>query len=90
MFIFDLAGFSLKAATHTPTLEILRQLITLYEANYPETLAAAHVVNAPSLFQLVFRIVQVGGCSIISTKFITLLLKATVDQRTLSKIAGAQ
>ena len=68
MFIFDLAGFSLKAATHTPTLEILRQLITLYEANYPETLAAAHVVNAPSLFQLVFRIVQVGGCSFNSAK----------------------
>jgi len=58
VFIFDLDGFSLKAATHSPTLDILQKLIAVYEANYPETLKAAYVLNASSFFQLVFRIVQ--------------------------------
>jgi len=58
VFIFDLEGFSLKAATHGPTLEILQRLISIYEANYPETLKAAYVLNASSFFQFVFKIVQ--------------------------------
>jgi len=58
VFIFDLQGFSLKEATHGPTLEILQRLISVYEAFYPETLKAAYVLNASSFFQIVFKIVQ--------------------------------
>merc|ERR1719180_471195 len=58
IFIFDLEGFSLSTATHTPTLDILQRLISIYEANYPETLKAAYVLNAPKVFQIVFRIVK--------------------------------
>ena len=29
-------------------------------ANYPETLKAAYVLNAPKVFQIVFRIVKVA------------------------------
>jgi len=58
IFIFDLEGFSLTMATHTPTLDILQRLISIYEANYPETLKAAYVLNAPKVFQIVFRIVK--------------------------------
>ena len=43
------------------TLDILRQLISIYESNYPETLKAAYVVRASSVFQLVFRLVQVSS-----------------------------
>ena len=88
IFIFDLEGFSLTMATHTPTLDILQRLISIYEgsskylvwefchnntmvmmlviyefaplANYPETLKAAYVLNAPKVFQIVFRIVKVA------------------------------
>jgi len=58
VFIFDLEGFSLKAATHGPTIELLQRLISVYEANYPETLKAAYVLNASSIFQLIFKIVK--------------------------------
>merc|ERR1712024_364253 len=58
VFIFDLEGFSLGAATNSDTLDILRKLISIYEKNYPETLKAAYVLNASSVFQLVFMIVQ--------------------------------
>jgi len=58
VFIFDLDGFSLKAATHGPTIEILQRLISVYEANYPETLKAAYVLNASSIFQIIFKIVK--------------------------------
>merc|ERR1719402_1934201 len=44
VFIFDLDGFSLITATHGPTIEILQRLISVYEANYPETLKAAYVL----------------------------------------------
>ena len=32
VFIFDLQGFSLQAATHTETMDILRKLISVYES----------------------------------------------------------
>ena len=50
-----------QAATNVDTLDILRQLISIYESNYPETLKAAYVVRASSVFQLVFRLVQVSS-----------------------------
>jgi len=58
VFIFDLDGFSLITATHGPTIEILQRLISVYEANYPETLKAAYVLNASSIFQIIFKIVK--------------------------------
>lgn len=58
VFIFDLDGFSLKSATHRPMLDILQKVIAVYEANYPETLKAAFVLNASSFFQIVFKIIQ--------------------------------
>jgi len=58
VFIFDLEGFSLTAATNSDTLEILRRLISVYEKNYPETLKAAYVLNASNIFKIVFKIVQ--------------------------------
>jgi len=58
VFVFDLMGFTLGAATHGPTLDILQRLMAVYEANYPETLKAAYVINASTVFQIIFRIVK--------------------------------
>ena len=85
VFIFDLKNFSLAAATHTATIDLLRKLIAIYEGmkvtflsdksrlcaagNYPETLKAAYVINASTVFQLIFRVVQ-----------------SSVQQKTLKKI----
>ena len=38
VFVFDLEGFSLKAATHKPTLDILLQLVHLYEGKLKNNL----------------------------------------------------
>ena len=39
-------SISLQTATNSPTLDILKKLIAMYEANYPETLKAAYIINA--------------------------------------------
>ena len=37
VFIFDLADFSLAAATHPATIDLLRKLITIYEGEATNT-----------------------------------------------------
>ena len=40
--------------------DIYFKYILIPIANYPETLKAAYVLNAPKVFQIVFRIVKVA------------------------------
>merc|ERR1712050_187946 len=51
-------GFSFKAATFNPNLDILEKSITMYEANYPETLKAAFIINASKMFRIVFNLIK--------------------------------
>lgn len=56
--IFDLEGLTLSQVRDRQTLEVITKLASLYEANYPETLKCAIVLNANWLFQLLFSVVK--------------------------------
>eukprot|EP00095_Tigriopus_kingsejongensis_P001938 maker-scaffold246_size239296-snap-gene-1.33 protein:Tk01938 transcript:maker-scaffold246_size239296-snap-gene-1.33-mRNA-1 annotation:"hypothetical protein DAPPUDRAFT_300396" len=58
VIVFDLEGLTLSQVRDRQTLEVITQLASLYEANYPETLKCAIVLNANWLFQLLFSVVR--------------------------------
>ena len=43
--IFDIGGLALRQVRHRSALDMVARLAAIYEANYPETLGAALVVN---------------------------------------------
>lgn len=57
-YILDFDNYSFAKATHKTTLEALIQLFMQYEANYPERLKAAYIINASVYFTLVFAIIK--------------------------------
>ncbi|KAG8180420.1 hypothetical protein JTE90_022769 [Oedothorax gibbosus] len=54
VMIFDYESFLLSNATHKPTLQFLFNVISMYEANYPERLKAAYLINGSFVFQICF------------------------------------
>lgn len=56
--IFDLEHFSIKEFTWKPALEAIIELLKMYEANYPEILNCAYVVNAPKVFSVAWALVK--------------------------------
>ncbi|XP_054709788.1 SEC14-like protein 2 [Uloborus diversus] len=58
VYIFDFEGYSFAKATHKPTLETLIALFMAYEANYPERLKAAYIINASVYFSIAFAIIK--------------------------------
>ncbi|GFU26438.1 SEC14-like protein 2 [Nephila pilipes] len=58
IYILDFDNYSFAKATHKTTVEALIQLFMQYEANYPERLKAAYIINASIYFTLVFSIIK--------------------------------
>ncbi|KAK9889781.1 hypothetical protein WA026_007158 [Henosepilachna vigintioctopunctata] len=58
LVIFDMDGFNLRQYAWRPAAELVIQLIQMYEANYPETLKACFIINAPRVFAIAFNIVK--------------------------------
>ncbi|RXG69993.1 SEC14-like protein 2 [Armadillidium vulgare] len=56
--IFDMENFSIREFTWKPAIEFVIALLKMYEANYPETLRYAFVINVPRLFSLVYNLVK--------------------------------
>ncbi|XP_063601788.1 SEC14-like protein 2 [Penaeus indicus] len=56
--IFDLENFSLRHVTWKPAMDVILQLVQLYEANYPELLKCAYVINAPKVFTLAYAVIK--------------------------------
>merc|ERR1719342_940533 len=55
VFIFDLEGFSLTAATNSDTLEILRRLISVYEKKLSRNLKSSLRTQCEQYFQNSFQ-----------------------------------
>ncbi|GBN38869.1 SEC14-like protein 2 [Araneus ventricosus] len=58
VYILDFDNYSFAKATHKQTAEVLIQLFLTYEANYPERLKAAYVVNSSVYFTIIFSIIK--------------------------------
>ncbi|XP_050715606.1 SEC14-like protein 2 [Eriocheir sinensis] len=56
--IFDLDNFSLKHVTWKPAMDVILELVQLYEANYPEFLKCAYVINAPKVFTMAYALIK--------------------------------
>jgi len=56
--IFDMEGFSYKDFTWKPALDLVLQQVQMYDANYPEMLRCAFVINAPRVFTLAFALLK--------------------------------
>lgn len=56
-FIVDLDGISMKHVWK-PAVDLYTELLAIVEANYPETLQTAYVINAPSFFPLLYSLVK--------------------------------
>lgn len=56
--ILNFEGLSFAVATHKQTLEMIGNLIRMYEANYPERLKVAYFINASVYFTMAFSVVK--------------------------------
>jgi len=56
--ILDCAELSFWKVAHWDSVESTIRVIRDFEANYPETLFSAHVINAPSVFWQAFKAVK--------------------------------
>ncbi|KAL5016994.1 hypothetical protein ScPMuIL_006583, partial [Solemya velum] len=55
--IFDLENFGLKHLWK-PGLDTFNEVVQIFEDNYPETTKRVYVVNAPTIFPILFKIVK--------------------------------
>ncbi|CAG7786223.1 unnamed protein product [Allacma fusca] len=58
IIIFDWTGFSLNQILSRETVDTMMECLRLFEANYPETLKEAYVVNAPAIFEIVYNLLK--------------------------------
>ncbi|KAK2170799.1 hypothetical protein NP493_1141g00043 [Ridgeia piscesae] len=56
--ISDLDGFHLGMVFAPGITDAMKQVFAIYEANYPENLHASYVINAPSVFAIMFTILR--------------------------------
>ncbi|MCL4133613.1 UNVERIFIED_CONTAM: hypothetical protein GTU68_044313, partial [Idotea baltica] len=56
--IFDLENFSIKNVTWKPAMDVILQLVQIYEVNYPEILKHALVINAPKIFTAAYALIK--------------------------------
>ncbi|CAG7784805.1 unnamed protein product [Allacma fusca] len=54
VLIYDMEGFSMKQMFCREKIAAELNVMKIFEANYPETLKAAYVVNAPKIFEVLF------------------------------------
>jgi len=56
--ILDSAELTFRKIAHLETVQSVVQFFREFEANYPETLFACHIINAPWVFPYIFNIVK--------------------------------
>ncbi|XP_037513721.1 SEC14-like protein 2 [Rhipicephalus sanguineus] len=56
--IFDFDNFSMLQALTAEAVSAVSAFIRMYEANYPERLHQAFVINVPSLFSVLFNLIK--------------------------------
>ncbi|XP_077532234.1 SEC14-like protein 2 [Haemaphysalis longicornis] len=56
--IFDFDNFSMLQALTTEAVTAVSAFIRMYEANYPERLHQAFVINVPALFSVLFNLIK--------------------------------
>ncbi|KAI1292016.1 SEC14-like protein 2 [Halotydeus destructor] len=57
-FILDMENFAMKDLAWKPAVDLITQLITMFEDHYPERLKKVYVVNAPKYFPLAYALVK--------------------------------
>nr|XP_037280614.1 SEC14-like protein 2 [Rhipicephalus microplus] len=56
--VIDMEGFSFWQLSSIEVVSTITEAVRIYEANYPEILEVAYVINAPSLFPMLWNIVK--------------------------------
>ncbi|KAH7946996.1 hypothetical protein HPB52_007102 [Rhipicephalus sanguineus] len=56
--VADMEGFSFWQLSSIEVVSTITEAVRLYEANYPEILESAYVINAPSLFPMLWNIIK--------------------------------
>lgn len=56
--VFDAEGFSMRDFTHKTVLDVFVTIFKIFEANYPESLKKAYVINAPKVFLLFWTMIK--------------------------------
>lgn len=56
--VLNFENLPFSVATHKETLEVIGQLITMYEAHYPERLKVAYFINSSIFFTIAFEVVK--------------------------------
>nr|XP_037281733.1 SEC14-like protein 2 [Rhipicephalus microplus] len=56
--IMDYEGFSVRQLYSWQVLNLLTDLLKMYEANFPESLEKAFVINVPSFFPILWKIMR--------------------------------
>nr|XP_042901789.1 SEC14-like protein 2 [Parasteatoda tepidariorum] len=57
-YIIDFQSYTFAQATHKPSLEFLLNVFQIYEANYPERLKAAIIINTSIYFNLLYSVIK--------------------------------
>nr|XP_022916105.1 SEC14-like protein 2 [Onthophagus taurus] len=56
--IFDLENINIRQFIWKPAIELIINLLQLYEANYPEILKVCYIINAPKVFAVVYNMIK--------------------------------
>ncbi|CAL1263342.1 unnamed protein product, partial [Larinioides sclopetarius] len=57
-YIIDYNNFSLASATDKKTIDVLVTLVKMYDANYPERLKAAYLINSSFYFTILWSVIK--------------------------------
>lgn len=57
VYIVDLEGVGMKHLWK-PAIDVYTELIRIVEANYPETLGRAYVINAPAILPILYNVIK--------------------------------
>lgn len=55
-YIIDLEGYTFRQATNKDAVDMLNEVLHLYEANYPERMKTAYFIHAPHYFSIVLAL----------------------------------
>ncbi|XP_035214974.1 SEC14-like protein 2 isoform X2 [Stegodyphus dumicola] len=55
-YIVDVDGYTFRQATNRDALNMLNEVLKLYEANYPERMKTTYFINVPTYFNIVLNL----------------------------------
>ncbi|GFQ76054.1 SEC14-like protein 2 [Trichonephila clavata] len=56
--IFDMDNFTMKQVAWKPAVDMMTQLVKVFEDNYPERLKKTYVINAPAFFPMAYAMIK--------------------------------